>query len=157
MRLFSLQEVDFYGFKRFVDSRGFVITVDSFLGATLILLFIIISFFYLSNVSLSSWNQVDLRNIVNDEAAVLEKTLALEYAVNQSSSDVLLSMINESAPNICFEVTIIDPSTSLPLVHSLKTGCVKNASEVASVERSFVARSSGSVSFFVARVEGWIK
>jgi hypothetical protein len=140
-----------------VNDKGFVITVDAFLGATLILLFIIISYFYLSQVALTSWNLVDLRNIVNDEAAVLEKTMALEYSVNQSSSDVLLSKLNESSMNICFEVTIINPSTALPVIHAMKTGCVKNASEVVSIERSFVVNEDDRVSFFIARVEGWIK
>ncbi len=141
----------------YVNNKGFVITVDAFLGATLILLFIIISFFYLSQVSLTSWNLIDLRNIVNDEAAVLEKTMTLEYSVNQSSSDALLSKLNESAMNVCFEVTITNPVTSLPVVHAVKTGCVKNASEVASIERSFVVNDGNSVSFFVARIEGWVK
>jgi len=140
-----------------VNKFGFVVTVDAFLGATLVLLFIVISFFYLSHVSLTSWDQVDLRNTVNDEAAILEKTNAFEYSINQSSSDVLLAKIDESYSNTCFEVTIIDPSTSMPVIHSLKTGCTKNSSEVASVERSFVVNDDENVSFYIARVEGWIK
>jgi hypothetical protein len=140
-----------------IGCRGFVITVDAFLGVTLILLFAVLAFFYMSKVSLNSWNTIDQRNLVFDEASILEKSLALENSVINSSSEEILSFLNQTPQGYCFEVTIYSSPDLSPKIHSIKTGCVKSADEYISIDRSFVVRDSDSVSYYIARVSGWSK
>lgn len=139
------------------QEKGFVITVDAFLSSTLILLLIILSFFYLSNTSLNSWNIVDLKNIVFDCASVLEKSLTLESAVKQSSSEGILLFLNNTPNRYCFEVVILNPADLSPVVDVLKAGCTKYSDEIISYERALVVKNSSSTSFYLARVEGWVK
>jgi hypothetical protein len=140
-----------------VSNKGFIITIDSFVSVTLMLFIIVASFFYLSQVSLTSWNSVALRNAVFSELAVLEKDSILERAVVQSSSEELLSALDLSPQNYCFEVVVFDENVSSPLVHALKTGCVKTAKETVSAERTFVVVENESASFYVARGIGWLE
>lgn len=137
--------------------KGFVITIDSFIAVTLMLFLIVAAFFYLSKVSLTSYDSVGLRSVVFDELAVLEKNSVLEQAVLQSSSEGLLSSLNYSPANYCFEVIVFDSTVSTPILHTLKTGCVKTNKQTSSVERSFVVVDNDVASFYVARATGWAK
>jgi len=143
--------------KEFFSQRGFVITVDSFLGVTLLFLLIVLSFFYLSQTAINSWNTIDLRDAVFDEATVLEKSLVLETAVNQSSSEGILSSLDSTQASYCFEVSILNPDDFSIAINALKTGCIKHADESFSFEKTLVVNSNGTVSFYVARIEGWSK
>ncbi|MFA6268824.1 MAG: hypothetical protein WCW13_03015 [archaeon] len=136
--------------------KGFLITVDAFLSVTLILLIIILSFFYLSKVTLDSWDKVDLISLVFDEASVLEKSLAIENSILQSSSENILDYLNNTPSGVCFEVTVFS-STLVPEVHALKNGCVGRADDVVSYERTVAVRNLSSVTFYIFRVEGWLK
>jgi len=141
-----------------VEEKGFVLTVDSFLSVTLIILFILLSFFYLTKTSVSSWNVVDLRLIVGDEIAVLEKSGLLEDAIKQSSSEMILSALNDTPNSYCFSLTVYDYSSALaPIINSVKSGCAEKGDEVSSVERSIVSRNSSDINFYIARLEGWVK
>jgi len=140
-----------------MNLRAFIITVDSFLGTTLMFIFLALSFFFLSQISLSSWNNVDLRNAVGDEAAILEKNLVLENAVNQSSSEAISAALNSIPGNYCFEAVVLDASDSSLVMDATKAGCIKSSSSVFALNRAFVVRNSSSVSFYLVRLEGWIK
>jgi len=135
--------------------KGFIITVDSFISITLVLVFVLVSFYYLSNVTINSWNTVDARTLAFDEGAVLEKSLALENSIKQSSSEPLLSIINSTPSGYCFEVIVFDSTMVLPTVHAIKTGCTKNSSTLTSVERAFVVRENSIVSVYIARINVW--
>ncbi|MFA5931468.1 MAG: hypothetical protein WC821_04115 [archaeon] len=137
--------------------KGFIITVDAFLSVTLILLLVILSFFYLSSTSLDSWNVVDLKNIVFDCASVLEKSLALESAVKQSSSEGILLILNNTPNRYCFEVSVLDSTNLSPIITVLKAGCVKYSTEIISYERGLVVKTDMDTSFYLARVAGWVK
>lgn len=141
----------------FMGEKGFVITIDAFLGITLMFALIIVAFFFFSQTELSAWNSVDLRNAVNDEAAVLLKGRILENALQQGSSELVLMNLNSSSDNYCFEVTITGAGSSSIVLHSIKTGCVKSSDNIAAVNKSVVVRSNSLVSFYIARVEGWVK
>ena len=100
-----------------------------------------ISFFYLSNTSLNSWNVVDLKNIVFDSSSVLEKSLALESAIKQSSSEGILLVLNNTPDRYCFEVAILNSADLSPVVNVLKAGCIKYSSEIISYERGLVVKT----------------
>ena len=136
---------------------GFIITVDAFIGLTLLLLFVLLSFFFISQTSLSSWNLVDLSTAVNDVAVLLEESDFFENSIKQSSGDILLSIVNETPENYCFEVTILDYPALSNVVHVVKSDCVKNSDTVIAVSKSVVVNNYSTVLFYVARVEGWIK
>ena len=142
--------------KIFFATRGFIITVDSFIGGTLLFFFVIISFFYLSKTTFSSWDFVDLKIMVFDQLSVLEKNLVLENSIEQGSSELLLSAINATPNNYCFEIVVFD-SNLAPVLHALKGGCVKDSSEVIGLDRTVVVNNSPALSFYVARIEGWLK
>ena len=141
--------------EKFFSQKGFVITVDAFLGATLMFLLVILSFVYLSQTSMDSWNTVDLRNAVFDEANVLEKSLVLETAVKQSSSEGILSSLNSTQAFYCFEVSVLNPNDFSIVINALKTGCIKRSTDSFSFEKTLVVNSNGIVSFYIARIEGW--
>jgi len=141
---------------RAVSERGFVITVDSFLSVVVMTLLIVLSFFFLSKVTGDSWNLVDLKNIVSDKSAVLEKNLLFEDSILRSSSELLEVSLNSSPDPYCFEATLFNESLS-PLVHALKAGCTKSTIQIISSERTFMVRDDNGSSFYIARVEGWVK
>ena len=58
--------------------KGFIITIDSFIGLSMLAFIIVISFFYLSTVSQTSWNTVDLIDTTRDEVVVLKNNKFLK-------------------------------------------------------------------------------
>ncbi|MFA6064468.1 MAG: hypothetical protein WCW44_01480 [archaeon] len=138
-----------------VKEKGFIITVDSFISTTLVLVFVLVSFYYLSNISLNAWNTVDVRTLAFDEGAVLEKSLALENSVRLVSSESLLSSLNSTPSGYCFEATVFDASMTNPIIHAIKTGCTKNSTKVVSIDRAFIVRDGATSSFYIARIDVW--
>lgn len=136
--------------------KGFLITVDAFLSVTLMLLLITASLFYLSQAKVDSWNTVDLKSAVTDLSTILEKNLVFEDSIKQSSSELLLEKLNNSSSKYCFSTTIYNSSLSI-FMSAVKTGCTKNSEEILSTERVIVVNSSGTISFYVARIDGWFK
>ncbi|MGI6589837.1 MAG: hypothetical protein ACOX1V_04220 [Candidatus Iainarchaeum sp.] len=139
-----------------ISENGFIITVDSFLGITLATIFIILALFYLSLISLDSWNAVDLKDSCSDLISVMEKNGVIVDALFSSSSEEISLILNSTPQNTCFELIIFDEE-SINVIHSIKTGCVKSSRSVFSVERSIVLNEGEGVSFFVARINGWFK
>jgi len=140
----------------FGKEKGFVMTVDAFLSITLIAIFVLLAFGYISLIKLDSWNSVDLKNSSSDVISILDKTNSFSDAILNYSTEGISSILNSTPNNICFESTIFDSSLNV-ILHSIKTGCTKNSSQVFSVERSIVLNNNGIVSFFIARIEGWSK
>lgn len=145
----------FFSKKRYAE-KGFLITVDSFLSVTLIIFLITASLFYLSQAKSDSWNTVDLKYAVNDLSTVLEKNLGFENAIKQSSSELLLEKLDNSSSKYCFSSTIYNSDLSVQM-SSIKTGCTKNAEDILSAERVIVVNSSGTISLYIARIDGWFK
>ncbi len=138
------------------SERGFVITVDAFLSVVVMILLILASFFYLSKVSSNSWNVVDLRNIVSDKAVVLEKNHIFEDSILRDSSELLEASLNLVPEPYCLEATVLNASLS-PVVHAVKVGCTSTPTQIISSERTIILRSDAGSSFFIAKVEGWVK
>ena len=139
-----------------VSQKGFIITVDSFLGVTLILLLCTLSFFFISKVSLTSWNSIDLRNSVLDSASIIEKSLSAEESLLQSSSEEILGLINDTPDNYCFEVSILSSELAI-YQHTQKSGCTKLSDEIFTAERTIPLKSESGTSFYILHVEGWLK
>ena len=140
----------------FGKEKGFVMTVDAFLSITLIAIFVLLAFGYISLIKLDSWNSVDLKNSVFDTISILEKTNLFNDALLNYSTEGISSIMNSTPNNVCFESTVFDNSLNVVL-HSIKTGCTKNSSQIFSAERLIVLNNNGNVSFFIARIEGWSK
>jgi hypothetical protein len=142
--------------KKAIGEKGFIITVDSFLAITIVAVFMILAFGYLSLVRIDSWNSVDLKNSCSDLASVLLKSDSINNALLGSTTEQISSVLNSTPSNVCFEVIVFDDSSSVVL-HTIKTGCTKNSVQVFSAERSVVLNEDSDISFFVARVNGWFK
>jgi len=150
--------------KPFVDrkksaqkQKGFIITSDSFLGLTLLAFFLLVSFFYLSQINTYSWNSVDLVNSARDLSTILEKNSILSDAISQESAGTIVSVLNSTPAAFCFEVTIFQStSTAIPFMNATKNNCNKGSAELVSINRTVVLNNSSSV-FYVARVEAWAK
>ena len=112
-----------------ISENGFIITVDSFLGITLATIFIILALFYLSLISLDSWNAVDLKDSCSDLISVMEKNGVIVDALFSSSSEEISLILNSTPQNTCFELIIFDEE-SINVIHSIKTGCVKSSRRV---------------------------
>jgi hypothetical protein len=141
-----------------MQSKGFVITTDAFIALTLLFILAVVSFFFISNTSIESWNNVDLVLASRDESALLEKSLALENAVLRDSTEPITELINASPQAICLEVSVFSQSDlNTPVMYALKASCTKSFSEVVVSQRSFVVNNGSSVNFFVARIGAWYK
>ena len=140
-----------------MNKNGFIISVDAFLSMTLLAFIILISFFYLSTISLSSWNSVDLINMARDEATVLEKNSSFSNAVSIGSAEEILSNLNATPEKFCFEVSISRQGVSVPILGTKKSGCVKSFTELYSVQRTFVVKDTTNVYFYVAKIDVWYK
>jgi len=140
----------------FGKEKGFVMTVDAFLSITLIAIFVLLAFGYISLIKLDSWDSVDLKNSCSDVISILDKTDLLNDAIASYSTENISSILNSTPNNICFELTMFNRDLDV-ILHSIKTGCTKNSTQTFSVERSIVSNINGSVSFFIARIEGWFK
>jgi hypothetical protein len=139
-------------------SKGFLISLDSLLSLTVNMLLISMAFFYLLQVTTTAWNSVDLKLIVMDQLAVLEKSGTLENSVRQESSEPILSSINMTPHSLCFEVLVFNgENLSVPVIHAVKVGCQKSFTELTAVERTLVMVDNSDVNFLVARVSGWNK
>lgn len=136
--------------------KGFVITIDAFLGMTVLVILLALSLYFISQANLLSYNSVDLRNSANDLGAVLEKSGALRNAVLSSSSEGIVEIINATQSSYCAEVVVFD-SFEVPLVGALKTGCIKNSQSVLSVKRTFVVNRDGNISGYYARIGVWVQ
>jgi len=140
----------------YLKEKGFIITVDSFLSITLVTLLVILAFNYVSLIKLDSWDSVDLKNSSSDVISILDKSNSFNDALLSSSTEGISSILNSTPNNVCFESTVFDSDSNIVL-HTIKTGCTKNSTSVFSVERSIVLNNSGVNSFFIARIEGWVK
>lgn len=138
------------------NERGFIITVDSFLALTLVAVFVILAFGFISLVKIDSWNSVDLKNSSSDLSSVLDTSGVIKNALLSSSTEGILSILNSTPANICFESLVFDSDSNIVL-HSIKTGCVKSSTQIFSTERLIVLNDSTNVSFFISRVNGWFK
>lgn len=144
------------GKKNNFGEKGFIITVDSFLALTLVAVFVILAFGFISLVRIDSWNSVDLKNSSSDVSSILKSTGTINDALLSSSTEGILEILNATPGNICFESMIFDSDSNIVL-HSIKTGCIKNSTQVFSSERLIVLNESGATSFFISRVNGWFK
>lgn len=136
-----------------MNKNGFIISTDSFLGLTAIAFIIIISFFYLSQISLYSWDSVHLINSARDVSIVLEKSNSLQNSVLLNSNELITQKLNSTPENICFEVLIFESDSSNPKMIALKSGCVKFFREKFAVDRSFIVQDD----FYLAKVQAWYK
>jgi hypothetical protein len=134
-------------------NKGFIISTDSFLGLTLMAFIILIAIFYISIISLDSWNSIDLINTSRDEIALLEKNNVLKNSITQASNELIIEKLNETTQNICFEVSIYEYGNTFPDLIAKKSGCVKNTDELFIVNRSFVTDTN----FYTAKIESWYK
>ena len=138
--------------------KGFIITIDAFMGLSMLAFIIVISFFYLSTVSLTSWNTIDLINTTRDEVVVLEKQQVLENAMKQSSADLILSKLNATPDSHCFELSIFsEDNLDIPVLYALKTGCTKDYAQLVVADRTFIVNTDTNVEFYVAKLGGWYK
>lgn len=139
-----------------INNKGLFISTDSFVGLILVFILILTSMVFLSQVSFNSWNSIDLINAVRDEATVLEKNMVFEDSIKQNSSEIIsLNLIN-SPSAFCFDVAIFRSSDlELPIISTIKPGCVKYAKEISSIERTIVINQNGVIDFYIARVSGW--
>lgn len=139
-----------------IGEKGFIITVDSFLGITLVAIFVIMAFGFISLIRVDSWNSVDLKNACSDLSSILESENIISNALLSYSTEGILEVLDLTPSNICFESIIFDSDSNIVL-HSIKTGCVKSSNQVFSTERSIVQNNGGTVSFFISRINGWFK
>ena len=135
-----------------------MLSSDAMISLTLFFFLVMVSFFYISQMSVTAWDSADLLNAARDQATVLEKSGALASAVQQGSSGEMLVVLNSTPGVFCFEVTVFGSSNFYdPEIHVIKSGCTKSYSTMVSSERSFAVRDGAQVSFYVARVDGWFK
>ncbi len=139
-----------------LKENGFIVTVDSFLSITLVAILLVLAFGYISLIKLDSWDSIDLKDSCSDVISVLDKADYLSDAILSYSTENISSILNSTPNNKCFELTIFNSDSNI-ILHLIKTGCTKNLTQVFSVERSIVLNNNGSVSFFIARIEGWFK
>lgn len=140
-----------------MNGGGFVITVDAFMGITLLFGLVLLAFFFISQSGLLAWNAVDLRAAVNDEAVSLQKSLVLENAIKQSSSELLSSALNSSVGVMCFDASVTDLWTSQPVLYAIKNGCGASSGDVLVVNRAIAVRTDAGISFYLVKVGGWVK
>lgn len=140
-----------------MKNKGFIISSDAFLGLTLLSILILVSISYISQVDTNTWNNIDLINAGRDLSIVLDKSGVLEDAIKQSSTEVLSNKLVTTQNNICFEVNVFsEENLGVPMMSSIKAGCVKNYSELVVVNRSFVVRDN-ALKFYLVKVEAWYK
>lgn len=138
------------------NQKGLFITTDAFVGLTLVFVLILASMVFLSQVSFNSWNSIDLIIASRDQATVLEKNEVLENSIKQNSSEPINSELINTPQNLCFEVNIFSNNNlDLPILSSIKPGCVKYFKEYSSNERTIIINEDNQVSFYIARVGVW--
>jgi len=96
-----------------------------------------------------------LKSVASDELVVLEKSNVLTNAVVSSSTEELLEYFNSTPNNYCFDLVIYN-SIDAPVIHSIKTGCIKRTNDVVSVERSLVVNNSSTIAFYLVKLSGWV-
>lgn len=141
-----------------INNKGLFISTDSFVGLTLVFILILTSLIFLSQVSFNSWNSIDLISATRDLSSVLEKTTVLENSIKQNSSELISSTLISTPISFCFEVTIFNSTNlDLPIISTIKPGCVKYSNEISSVERTIVLNQNNGLEFYIARVSGWFE
>ena len=141
-----------------MGKKGFVITLDAFLSLVLVLVLVFAAYSAISGTTATAWDTVQLKTLAQDEATVLQKSRAADAANFVWSGMDLVEIMNVSPVRVCFESSILYGPDRSVLVHALKTGCVKNASEIVAVERSFVTIGVSDPSLIandIIRVEAW--
>ncbi|NMA44452.1 MAG: hypothetical protein GX950_01405 [Candidatus Diapherotrites archaeon] len=139
-----------------INKKGLFISTDSFVASVLVFILVLTSMVFLSQVSFNSWNSIDLINASRDVASVLEKSNILKNAINQNSAELISSSLINTPQSFCFEVTIFENTNlSLPIISTIKPGCVKYSKEISSVERTIVVNQNNSNKYYIARVSGW--
>jgi len=141
-----------------MPSKGFIISTDAFIGLSMLALIVVISFSYISTVSLTSWNTIDLIDTTRDEVTVLEKQSILENAMKQSSADLILSKLNATPDSHCFELSIFgENNLDIPVLYALKTGCTKDYEQLVVADRTFIVNTDSNIQVYVAKLGGWYK
>jgi hypothetical protein len=141
-----------------INKRGLFISTDSFVGLILVFILILTSMVFLSQVSFNSWNSIDLISASRDLATVLEKSNILQNSITQNSAEPISSALVTTPQSFCFEVTIFESDNLLlPIISTIKPGCVKYSKEISSVERTVIVKENNLIKYYIARVSGWYK
>ena len=139
------------------SNKGFIITSDSFLGFTMIVLISLIALSYLSQLNTNTWNNVDLINSGRDLSIVLEERDIFKDSIAQQSSELLFESLNATQNSYCFEISLYEDNESVPKIVAVRTGCTKNFTELIVINRSFVIDSNNSITNYYAKIEVWYK
>lgn len=144
---------------KFINSKkGFILSTDAFLGLALMFIVVLVSYAYINQSSNNTWSSLDLVSFARDEAAVLEKSLALKNSILSSSAEPILEYISFAPDAYCIEVNIFSSSNLVsPIITATKPGCTKSFSNIAFVDRTVVVNSGSSINYYIAKVGVWFK
>jgi hypothetical protein len=138
--------------------KGFVISIDALIALVLLLSMLAAATAYYGGIKFEAGSSLALKQVASDSITVLEKSGKLEEAVNTDSVSDIRAFLNRLPGNICGEVSIYSKSgLENPLLLSLRPGCSKNFLDMASVKRSFLARSGGSATAYLGEMKAWYR
>ena len=93
-----------------------------------------------------------------DALTVLEKNGSLEKAIKENKPNYIRGFANRLPASLCAEVSIFGQNNMAePVMTVLKSGCKKNFTEPATINKSVAARTGNAADYYIARITAWQK
>ena len=141
-----------------MKEKGFIISFEALIALLVFAVLIGASVFYLGQVAPEARNSQLLKETAEDALTVLDKTTVLQNAINSGSSSGISSFLARLPYNRCAEVLIYsDTDLNTVALSTLRQGCEKTFSELATVKRDFFTESNGNLDFYIAELNMWVR
>ncbi|MCK4884161.1 MAG: hypothetical protein KAS30_04780 [Candidatus Diapherotrites archaeon] len=141
-----------------MKENGFIISLDALIAALVLITIISISVFNLGQIDYSERNNLILKQNAMDFLTVIEKNNYLEDSIINNRTNEIRIYMNKLPNSICFDLGIYSNSDyENPVLSLLKSGCVSDFSDSATLNRSFIVRQNEKLEIYFARVTVWHK
>ncbi len=141
-----------------MTKKGFIISVDAFIALLLFFAIFAASTYYLGTAKFSAKNTILLKESAMDALTVLEKNGSLEKAIKENKPNYIRGFANRLPASLCAEVSIFGQNNMAePVMTVLKSGCKKNFTEPATINKSVAARTGNAADYYIARITAWQK
>jgi hypothetical protein len=137
-------------------TKAFIFTLDAILAIVLCTAIFLFTYSLLTKFQYSVVRDTALSDACSDVLTSLEKNHTLQNAVYYSRASDIRDILSNVSPGICSTITIYS-STNQPLLMAKRADCSCTGSRSLVVRSFVVSNSNGTLSGYMAKMEGCYK
>jgi hypothetical protein len=137
-------------------TKAFIFTLDAILAIVLCTIMLLFTFSLLTKFQYSVVRDTALSDACSDVLTSLEKNHTLKNAIYYSRTSDMSNVLSNISSNICSTITIYS-SNNQPLLVAKRADCSCTGSRSLIVRSFVVPQSNGTLSEYMAKMEGCYK